>query len=210
MVENGEYVPGLDDLGPIVEPKAAIPPEDNHNAVIVAVFNAGIHRSPISGRENRVLFLMFELDSVIPSGPMAGKRFRTCRRANASLDPKSTLYGILTAVFGDRLPWITTRDGARSIDPGALIGRPCMVAIRHVVRNGKTYADVASVGRHAKGLPVLKPQGDVAMPKWIADLAARRLDRPATGTAQPPSRLEADEPSPDWAAGGERAEVEEG
>lgn len=149
----------------------SVPPEGDHNAVIVAVHDAGVHMSPRNGKVRHVLFLVFELDCVRTKGPMAGLRYRLYQRCHASIREQSTLGGIITAVYGDQFR------KARSICPEAMIGKPCTVSVRHRRRQGITYARIVAVGRHSKVMPVLTVPDEVTIPQWIMDFTAQRMDR---------------------------------
>jgi hypothetical protein len=176
--------PSLDDRETSRKAQAkSIPPEGNHNAVIVAVHDAGVHMSPRNGKVRHVLFLVFELDCERTRGPMAGLRFRLYERCSATIREQSTLGGIIAAVFGDQFL------GARSICPEAMIGKPCTVSVRHMRRQGITSARIVAVGRHSKGMPVLKVPDEVTIPQWILDFTAQRMDRPETSLRNKPMVL---------------------
>ena len=199
------------EIEPIVSTERALITEDCFNSVVKGIIDAGTHESPIDQQVRRIMFVVFEVDHLITEGPFAGKRSRIHARVNASLNEKSKLMAIATAVLGKNV----FRDvgGQKKFHPSDLVGKPCMVTVVHKPSKDGTrmFAEVGSVGRHVKGLPVLTPDArEIVVPRWIQDMIAKRLDppaapvQPAPASPQPKgpttkSHREGDELSPVWA-----------
>ena len=187
-------------MNPIVQTSMrSLAPAGEHNAICIAAFDLGVQRSSKPSWPNkRQIALMFEMDSPIAEGPLAGQRHRLSKTFSATLNESGTLMKTLVTWFG-KDP--TCRIGAtRQFNPAELVGKPCVLTVVHVERDGATKARIASITMHRPGMPVLSSDYDPAeVLEWVLRRQSERLDKPST---QPPApREDQGKPAPlsdDW------------
>ena len=101
----------------------------------------------------------------------------------ASLNDKATLRKHLEAWRGKAF----TEVELMVFNLKAVLGQPCMISVIHTEREGKTYANIASIGRMPKGMDVPKAEGELLvfdfdqhtqadldkLPEWLQGLIGK-------------------------------------
>ena len=119
-------------------------PAGSHTAVCYRVIDCGTQ--PTSYGPKRQILFGFELPDELMSG---GQPFVISRRFTYSADRKSALRCEIESWLGRPL---TAADFGK-FDLSEMLGRTCMIGIKHDVREGRTYANVTSIMRPPKGVP---------------------------------------------------------
>lgn len=129
-------------------------PEGNHIAVCYRVIDLGTQRGEYMGKENhrRKLIISWE----IPDEKMDdGRPFTIGQRFTWSMSEKAALRAILESWRGKAF---TEADfGPQGFDIMNIIGVGCMLNVVHAHKNGKTYANIASVAKLPKGMTAPAP-----------------------------------------------------
>jgi hypothetical protein len=96
---------------------------------------------------------------------------------------KSRFREIVWALRGSDL----TREEIQSdtIADVAIIGRSCLVTVRIKTVNGGDKTCIDSYAALPKGMKALPRMPESEIPKWVADMIAVRLDKPAVTVEQP-------------------------
>lgn len=112
-------------------------------------------------------------DGVEREGPMVIWASYTC-----SLSEKANLRKDLESWRGREF----SADELKEFDLDAILGKPCMISVAHRKGdNGRTYANITSISRLMKGIPVPQAEGDLvsfdfwshtqeqfdALPEWL-------------------------------------------
>lgn len=139
-------------------------PAGMHSAVCADVVDHGMVEGTY-GVKHKVS-LVFLIDETMEDG----KPFSVHRRYTASLNEKATLYRDLVSWRGKAF----TAAELAAFDLENLICVPCMVNVVQEERDGKTYANVASISPLPKGMQPMKVPGDYV----------RKKDRPDDGAPQ--------------------------
>lgn len=118
-----------------------------------------------------------------------GGAFTISKRYTASLHEKAGLRKDLASWRGRDF----TPEELKGFSLANVLGKPCMVSVVHVTKEGKTFANLASIMKPPKGMPI--PAGlesllswDMSKPDWQAFAAL------------PPKLVQQIEASPEWAA----------
>jgi hypothetical protein len=149
-------------------------PAGNHRATCCGVIDLGTQTFEFNGESKSMhkLMLRFELSDECDA---EGRPILISREFTASLHEKAALRAFLESWRGRPFG----PEELKGFDPSALLGQPCLVGVIHEVsRNGKTYANIKSVGRLPKGM---------APPEPVADQVHYQIE-----DGDPPSEL------PDW------------
>lgn len=129
-------------------------PEGNHIAVCYRVIDLGTIRGEYMGKENfrRKVLISWE----IPDEKMEdGRPFTIGQRFTWSMSEKAQLRKILESWRGKAF---TEADfGPQGFDIINIIGAGCMLNVVHEAKNGKTYANIASVAKLPKGMNAPAP-----------------------------------------------------
>ena len=184
-------------------------PEGTHNAVLVdfvdmGYVEQGVYQQPGKTHMVHCCKLVFQVDEKMPDGRpfiVSTSHFG----AKVSLHEKSKLRAWLQGIIGrpfevgDDVDGIPDEDDYKRMPKGvappadvpALIGMPCTVGVAHALggKNGdKVFANIVSIAKHMKKLPILSPEGYVRVKDRGASTDA------AVATAQA-GGFEADEDS---------------
>lgn len=113
------------------------------------------------------------------------------RPYTASLGSKANLRKAIEGWIGKKL----TDDEARKFDIHTLLARPCMLSIVENERDGKTYANIASISGLPKGFPAPKLENKAILydnntgsgfddlPKWLQEKVNGQLSSRGRGAA---------------------------
>lgn len=129
-------------------------PEGNHIAVCYRVIDLGTQRGEYQGKENhrRKLLISWE----IPDEKMEdGRPFTIGQRFTWSMSDKAALREILESWRGKAFTEVDF--GPQGFDIMNVIGVGCMLNVVHAHKNGKTYANIASVAKLPKGMTAPGP-----------------------------------------------------
>jgi hypothetical protein len=162
----------------------AVPPEDNHGAVLVALVDLGTHAKEFDKtdkdnkptgqketREYRQLFLAWELtDAENPD--RKGQNFVIGKEYSLSLGVKSALRSVVEIWKGRKLA-----DGESVEDVHKMLGVRFMLEVQHQKsKDGtKTYANVKAVTSVPKKMKV----EDAKLTPYLFVLDGRKFDPPA-------------------------------
>lgn len=132
----------------------APPPEGQFLAVCVDVVDLGEMRSEWQGKVSmkRKCRIVFELSEKREDGAA----YRASRMFTASLSEKSNLRAFLQSWRGKPF----TREELGGFDTEVLIGINAIVQIVHAERGDKVYANIDTIMKPMKGMPLLKPTGE--------------------------------------------------
>ncbi len=174
-------------------------PSGNHVALCNMVVDLGKQRTEYQG-ESKVqhkVFIRWETpherlewtdrEGTAREGPrVIGKTYTLSLHENAALR-------------GDLESWrgrAFTEDERKGFDVSKLLGAPCMLNVIHADKNGKTYANVTSIGALPKGMD--KPQSEIGLllyddehpgnfeklPEWLQKKVDEQVkDAPRNGAA---------------------------
>jgi len=118
-------------------------PAGSHLAICFRVIDLGTQATPF-GPKRQIMF-GFELPDEHTSD---GWQHTISRKFTYSSDKRSALRGEIESWLGRQL---TAADFGR-LDLGDMLGRSCTLGIRHDVREGRTFANVASIMKPPKGV----------------------------------------------------------
>lgn len=161
-------------------------PAGAHAAVCCDVRDLGLVTSTFGGKEKTQQKLL--LSWLIAELRDDGKHFIVAQRFTASLHEKASLRKFLEAWRGRAF----TEEELAGFDVETLIGAPALLNVIQQTKEGKTYANIASIMRLPKGMEA---------PKIPADFV-RYQDREAakegaTPQDAPPAHGDADAPADD-------------
>lgn len=129
-------------------------PQGNHIAVCYRVIDLGTQQGEWKGKitHRRKLLISWE----IPDEKMEdGRPFTIGQKFTWSMSENATLRQILESWRGKAF---TEADfGPQGFDIMNIIGVGCMLNVVHAHRNGKTYANIASVAKLPKGITAPGP-----------------------------------------------------
>jgi len=143
-------------------------PAGAYLASLRRMIDLGTQTSTFEGKTHaarKVLFVWEVTDPDIFTD--TGKPYTVAKRYTRSLHEKSALRKDLASWRGRDF----SADELKSFDLDAVLGKPCLLSIVHVEKDGKTFANVAAVMRPAKGMTGSDPteplvQFDLAAPDW--------------------------------------------
>jgi hypothetical protein len=130
-------------------------PAGLHQAVCVDVVDLGMLEVTYGGKtkQQHKVRVVWQIDESMDDG----KRFIVQKRYTLSLSEKATLRKDLESWRGKPF----TRDEEMGFDLERLIGVNCFLNVVHASRDGKTYANVASVVPLKRGMPTIAAENYV-------------------------------------------------
>lgn len=141
---NGSYTP---------------PPEAQYLVVCCDVIDLGMIENTKFGKREHKCALVFQLDELNAQG----KRYEVAERFTVSMHEKARLRQFLGQWRGKSY----TEDEAREGAPlHKLVGVNAIVQIEHRQANGKTYANILSIGRPHKNLAKIEVVDYVRSANW--------------------------------------------
>lgn len=129
----------------------APPPAGTHAAICYRVIDLGTQKGEYMGQPKiaRKIMLSWEL----PDEKMEdGKPFTVHKRYTLSSNEKATLRKHLEAWRGKAFE--EADFGPGGFDIQNILGKPCMLTLLHEEKQGKTYANIAAVGKLTKGITI--------------------------------------------------------
>ena len=159
--------------------KIEILPEDTYSAVCYEVIDLGLQYNQTFGNVSRKVLIGWELPDVTVEIDGLQQPRVFSKQYTMSLNEKATLRKDLVSWRGKQF----TDEELEGFDLGKLIGVPCLLQIVHTEKNGRKYANLASVTKIPKAIP--RPRGALEpilfdldespmekmdmMPGWISD-----------------------------------------
>lgn len=130
-------------------PTFAPAPDGPHSAVCCDLINLGLQKSEWQGKVKeqhkiRILWQIGEFDK-------DGRRFVVGRTFTKSLHENSALRAFLESWRGRAF----TEEELAGFNLTNLLGIPAFIQIKHAEKNGKTYANVDTIMRVPKGMPII-------------------------------------------------------
>lgn len=144
-------------LPPSTDASFAPPPSGTHVAVCYRVIDLGTQVVDWQGqsKQQHKVMLSWELpDELMPDGEKAGEPFTIHQRYTLSSSEKATLRKHLEAWRGKKF----TEEEIGKFKIESLIGVPCFLGIIHNEKDGKTYANIASISKLPKGMTAPAPK----------------------------------------------------
>jgi len=140
-------------------------PAGTHQAVCFGVWDIGLQKSTYNGKESlkRKVIVGWEIDETMDSGPSVGKRMTIYKTYTLLLAPKAALRKDLEGWRGRAF----TPEELKGFDIEKLIGANCTLSVIHEEDNGKTYANISSVGKLMKNSVPMIPENKPDMPEWV-------------------------------------------
>lgn len=128
-------------------------PAGAHIARCYRIVDLGTQENTFKGevKKQHQIMISWELpNELMTDGEMAGKPFTISQRFTASLSEKAKLRAVLESWRGRKF----TPAELNGFNLENIIGKPCMINIVHVERDGKSYANIASVMQIPGGMVV--------------------------------------------------------
>ena len=169
-------------------------PQGTHAAVCYLVADIGLQ--PTSYGPKHKVVIGFEIpDQIIEYKDKDGNTVKKPMIINnfytASLSSKAILTGDLEGWRGRSF----TQEELQGFNLFNVLGKPCVITVVHNVSDGKTYANIKSVGQIMKGMDVPKatrelkyspdePQQYDELPEWIQKKIAAAVKDESVSQAQ--------------------------
>lgn len=154
-----------------------LPSEDNHVAVCIGVWALGKKRTEYKGEVSikEKILIRWEIDEEMKSGEYAGLKKCINKYYNMSIHKDSNLTQDIESWMGSIDQYLNDSEPP-AMDLEILIGKACMLNIKHNEANGKTYANVMNVSKLAKGLNPFEPDNlhtpETPDPEWVEKIRA--------------------------------------
>lgn len=134
------------------------PPAGGHIATCYRVIDLGTQHTDHQGQAKlqRKVLLSWEITDERMDD---GKPFVVSKRYTFSSHEKATLRKDLEAWRG--LAFKETDFGPGGFNIRNLLGKPCMLSIVHAEREGKTYANIASLSKLPKNMEATAPESEI-------------------------------------------------
>lgn len=128
-------------------------PAGAHQAVCVDVVDKGVVKTEWQGqkRERHEVQIRWQIDEKMDDG----NRYLVVRTFTLTLHEKGALRPFLESWRGREF----TEEELEGFDLEKLIGANCQLNVVHARKNGRTYANVASIMPPAKGMQKMEPEG---------------------------------------------------
>lgn len=125
-------------------------PQGAFAARCVRVIDIGTQRTEFKGEVKNVkkVILAFETSELMSGGEFDGKPFLITNRYTASTSDKSILRKDLKSWRGRDF----TEEELQAFHLKNVLNKPCMLNVIHTERNGKVYANIASIMPLPKGM----------------------------------------------------------
>lgn len=135
-------------------PTFTIIPEDMYKGVCVGVWDCGLHKNPLSGKNQHKVYIEFELDYQKEDG----SAYRVGRLYTLSLYELASFRKLIESWYGTK---VTPEQEQKGFDPRNLVGRSAMIQIVHNAGKGnnanKMYANIQTVTKLMRDVEPYKP-----------------------------------------------------
>ena len=165
-----------------------------HNAVCVGVDDLGMQPGYDGEDPVRKVVLRFEVDEVIPEGPLKGSPYWVSKIVNFKTNEKSFLVQTLIDWLGYN-PVGKSKGTCFKLD--TLIGKPATVTVQHKPKGDGITAVIRKIYAHNKNDVVLTPSsGSSEPPEWVIKMQGARLDKHAVSLSPTPKTSSAPQQAP--------------
>jgi len=133
-------------------------PAGSHMAVCTQLVDIGLQ--PGSGQypaPKHKIILRFEIPAERVEVDGKDMPAVISQRFTASMSEKSNLRALIQSWSGKKF----SDAEAEEFDIERLVGKSAMLTVIHSERGGKTYADIKGIGPLPKGVPEVKPEGEL-------------------------------------------------
>jgi hypothetical protein len=156
---------------PIIMPEERsyeLPPPGSHTAICFRVIDLGTQQSTF-GAKPQIMFSWELTDELMADG----KPFGISRRYTFSANRKAALRQDVEGWLGR----VLTGSDFGKLDLSELLGSACLIGVKHEMReDGRTFANVVSVMKRAKGVPERMSPTNEAVSFSLADRPFRQHD----------------------------------
>jgi hypothetical protein len=130
-----------------------LPPAGTFPAVCTRIIDLGTQQTTYKGQPKQTYQVMLSWEIADDDAKMSdGKRFMTSQRYTWSMSEKANLRKHLEAWRGQAFTDADFGEGGFNLKN--VLGKACLLQIVHEENNGKTYANIASLMKMPKGMPV--------------------------------------------------------
>jgi hypothetical protein len=162
-------------------------PEGEYQAVCVDIVDLGMVHSEKWNKWQHKAAIVFQIDE---RDPKNAKRFEIAARHTLNMSPKANLRQFLGQWRGKPF---SDAEANVSLSLASLVGANAMLTIVHNVSGEKTFANIFSLRKLAKGDAPMAPENYVRAEYWAKARAeqeakAATADTPATQAARDPGR----------------------
>lgn len=157
-----------------------MPPAGVHPARLFRIVDLGTQAGDYQGKPTTARKVLLSFELLGDERMQDGSPFAISRRFTASLGEKAALRAFINQWRGKAL---TDDEIKAGFDMKRLLGAPCMLNVTETEREGKTYANIASISPVPKVLHVQegvnRPEMfDLSTPDWgIFDRLSERLQQ---------------------------------
>ena len=178
-------------------------PEGTHAAICDMMVDLGMQDGGTYGPKHKV-YIRFQIPSVRIEGEYNGETYNrpavTGIQLTVSLSKNSNMRPLLESWRGKKF----TAEELREFDVTKVAGVPALINIVHEEKDGKTYANIASIMPLPKEMPKPVLEGEVIvhddehdryddLPEWLQKKIDDQLDdEPATQTRPQPAAFDDD------------------
>jgi hypothetical protein len=127
-----------------------------HPATCIWVVDMGLQHNNYSDNDQYKVYLQFEVDETIKIDG-ADKPMVIGNKYTLSLHEKSNLRKVLEGWRGKPF----TEEDEKGFDIKSFLGIPCILNVTHNVKDGTTYANIASINPVMKGVTVEPPKNEL-------------------------------------------------
>lgn len=154
-------------------------PSGTHQAVCYDVWDVGNQRQVFrdkSGKETvnilHKVYLAFEVNKLMPSGPMQGKRMTISKQYTLSLSRKANLKKDLEAWRGK----VFTAEELKGFVLDKLIGVNCNLSVIHnETKDGKRFANISTISTLMEGLTPMIQENKRSEPDWVKKMKEKAI-----------------------------------
>ena len=178
-------------------------PAGSHIAVCDIVADIGLQEgSQLYPKAKQQVYIRFELPNERIEFEKNGKKQTgpavIGKTYTASMNEKANLRHHLESWRGKQF----TDEEAESFDVSAILGKPCMLTVMHSQKDGRTYANIASIGPIPKGIsaktiipeitPILYAAPDNvstygSLPEWLRKKIDAQIIQEPVSQDEPPA-----------------------
>ena len=148
-------------------------PKGTFQAVCYGVWDIGLHEREWQGKKKIIpqVKVAFEINEMITEGSFAGKRYAINKTYTFSLGTKTSLAKDIESWLNIKL----TDEQRKDFDLETLIGKNCMISIKHNDVGGKVYANIDGILPIMKGMPLMTPENPSTPPQWVLDIKEKSI-----------------------------------
>nr|DAO70357.1 MAG TPA: hypothetical protein [Caudoviricetes sp.] len=147
-------------------------PAGTYHATCIRIIDLGTQKNEFQGETKHQPKILIQWEINDGGDPelqtQDGHPLLMSKRYTASLNSKSQLTADLKAWRGRDF----TPDELEAFDLRNILGKTCLLGISHVEKNGKTYANIASISNKMRGYEAPTPHNEV----FAFDLAAPDME----------------------------------